>query len=145
VLDCHDREGLALEGWARAATSRDIQRLLTTAVEARFQAGRAPVPVELLSDNGGVYTALETVLRAEALGLVPITTPPRSPESNGMAEAFVHTVRRDYLAERDWRTGAEILRALPAILVDYNTQAPHSALGMQAPTEYRRLVSAGAV
>jgi transposase InsO family protein len=145
VLDCHDREGLALEGWLQAPGSREIQHLFTTAVATRFDAGRAPVPVELLSDNGSVYTALPTILRAEQLGLVPITTPPASPESNGMAEAFVHTLRRDYFAEADLSTGPAILRQLPAMLVDYNTQAPHSALGMRAPLEYRQALAAGVV
>ena len=145
VLDCHDREGLALEGWLQVPGSREIQRLFTTAVTTRFDAGRAPVPVELLSDNGSVYTALSTILRAEQLGLVPITTPPASPESNGMAEAFVNTLRRDYFAEADISTGAAILRQLPAMLADYNTQAPHSALGMQAPSAYRQALAAGVV
>ena len=145
VLDCHDREGLALEGWLAVPGSREIQHLFTTAVATRFDAGRAPVAVELLTDNGSVYTALPTILRAEQLGLVPITTPPASPESNGMAEAFVHTLRRDYFPEADLSTGPAILRQLPAMLADYNTQAPHSALGMRAPSAYRQAVAAGAV
>ena len=36
------------------------------------------------------------MLWAERFNLAPITTPVRSPESNGMAEAFVNTLRRDY-------------------------------------------------
>lgn len=145
VLDCHDRESLALEGWLQTPGSREIQHLLRTAVTTRFGAGRTPVPVQLLTDNGSVYTALATVLQAEALGLQPITTPPASPESNGMAEAFVHTLRRDYFDELALATGPDILRALGPIQQDYNTQAPHSALGMRAPLEYRQALAAGAV
>lgn len=145
VIDCHDREALALEGWLHAPGSCEIRQLLTTAVATRFRAGRAPVAVQLLTDNGSIYTALATVLRAEALGLLPITTPPASPESNGMAEAFVHTLRRDYFDELELRTGPDILRALGRIQLDYNTLAPHSALGMRAPIEYRQALAAGAV
>jgi len=42
------------------------------------------------------YTATATVLYAHELGLVPITTPAYSPESNGLAEAVVGTFKRDY-------------------------------------------------
>ena len=44
---------------------------------------------------GPQYTATATVLYAHELGLVPITTPAYSPESNGLGEAFVHTFKRD--------------------------------------------------
>jgi len=41
------------------------------------------------------------VLYAETLGFKPITTPAHSPESNGMAEAFVNTIKRDYVGGAD--------------------------------------------
>jgi transposase InsO family protein len=53
-------------------------------------------PIEHLSDNGSPYTAKETRDFAAALNLVPCFTPVRSPESNGMSEAFVKTFKRDY-------------------------------------------------
>src|ERR1700756_5482265 len=66
-------------------------------VEARFGlVSRLPAPVEWLSDNGSPYTARETRALAREIGLVPLTTPIESPQSNGMAEAFVKTLKRDY-------------------------------------------------
>jgi len=41
------------------------------------------------------FHAAATVLYAHELGLVPITTPAYSPQSNGLAEAFVKTFKRD--------------------------------------------------
>jgi putative transposase len=41
-----------------------------------------------LSDNGSVYIAKDTLDTATALGLKLCFTPFRSPESNGIAEAF---------------------------------------------------------
>jgi putative transposase len=35
---------------------------------------------------------------ARDIGLEPRTTPVRSPQSNGMAEAFVKTIKRDYVS-----------------------------------------------
>jgi hypothetical protein len=35
--------------------------------------------------------------------LVPITTPAASPESNGLAEAFIGTFKQDYLGDTELR------------------------------------------
>ena len=107
-------------------------------VRTRFGDGRPPQPIQWLSDNESMYTALETVIAVERLGLTPITTPVCSPESNGLSEAFHHTLRRDYLAGADLSRAEAVLRHLPAWIVDYNTFAPHSRLGMRSPMEYRR-------
>lgn len=138
ALDCHDRECLATVAAPAVLASRDIQTLVAAAVQHRFGTRRAPVPCEWLTDNGSVYTALPTVLAVEAAGLLPRTTPVASPESNGLAEAFVQTLRRDYLDGADLADAATVLRALPGWIADYNTEAPHSGLGYRAPTEYRR-------
>jgi putative transposase len=42
------------------------------------------------------HTAGETRTLARHVGLVPYTTPIQSPQSNGMAEAFVKLIKRDY-------------------------------------------------
>ncbi|MDF2495698.1 MAG: Transposase [Sphingomonas sp.] len=67
------------------------------AVEARFGALRAVSPVEMLSDNGSAYTARDTRTFARQLGLKPCFTPVRSPQSNGISEASIHTLKRDYV------------------------------------------------
>jgi putative transposase len=38
------------------------------------------------------------------ISMEPCTTPVRSPESNGMAEAFVKTFKRDYVSVTPFRT-----------------------------------------
>jgi transposase InsO family protein len=94
--------------------------------------------VQWLSDNEGIYTSLETVIAAVKLNLTPITTPVASPESNGMSEAFVNTLRRDYLDGTDRSSAARVLEQVPGWIGDYNEHAPHSALGYRSPLEYRR-------
>jgi putative transposase len=138
VLDCHDRDAIAWVGRDRDLRGEEIRKLMTEAAGARFPAGKTPRPIQFLSDNGAPYTALETVIRAEELGLVPITTPAASPESNGMSEAFVNTIRRDYADMADRSSAAAVLAQLPSWCDDYNHVAPHSALGMKTPAEYRR-------
>ena len=138
ALDCHDREVLAHVAAPRDLCAADIQELMQRAVTARFGAGERPdAPIQWLSDNGSVYTALDTIITAERLHLVPITTPVSSPESNGMSEAFVNTLRRDYFAGADLSTAGAVRDQLPAWFADYNAVAPHSTLGYQSPHQYR--------
>jgi putative transposase len=98
---------------------------------------KAPHAIRWLSDNGPQYTATATVLYGHELGLVAITTPAYSPESNGLAEAFVGTFKRDYISGAELRDAETVLAQLGGWFDDYNTQAPHSALGMRSPADYR--------
>jgi len=138
ALDCCDREAIAYEATRRDMLGDDIRRLMRRAVFARFGTERPSNRVQWLSDNGGIYTALETVIEAEKQGLVPITTPVASPESNGMAESFVNTMRRDYVDGADLSSSDRVIEQLRAWIDDYNGFAPHSALGDRSPVEYRR-------
>ncbi len=137
VLDCCDRECIAALGQPRDLCGADIRALMYAAVAARFSAARAEPAVQWLSDNEGMYTALETVVAAERLGLAPVTTPAYSPQSNGMAEAFVKTMKRDYVDGADLSSAAAVLDQLARWVADYNGVAPHSALGYLAPQQYR--------
>ncbi len=76
------------------------------------------------------------------LGFEVCTTAPYSPESNGMAEAFVKTFKRDYAYLSDLKSESEVLSQLPAWFEDYNENAPHKGLKMMSPREYRGTISA---
>jgi putative transposase len=69
--------------------------------------------------------------------LAPITTPVASPASYGMSEAFVNTLKRDYVSGADRGCAEAILTMLPTWIAGYNAIAPHSALGYRAPQQYR--------
>ena len=77
------------------------------------------------------------MLYAHEPGLVPITTPAYSPASNGLAEGFVHTFKRDYVSVHELHDAETVLAQLGQWFDDYNRQAPQSALGMRPPVEYR--------
>lgn len=139
VIDCHDREVLAHVAAPRSLTGADIRTLMERSLWKRFgeAALKTPHPVQWLSDNGPQYTSTASVFYAHELGFVPITTPVYSPQSNGMAEAMVKTLKRDYMAGADLRDAESVLLQLAQWIEDYNTRAPHSALGMRSPAEYR--------
>ena len=73
-----------------------VRDLMVEAVEARFGTVPPAQPIEWLTDNGSPYIARDTRSFAREIGLEPLTTAIASPQSNGMAEAFVKTFKRDY-------------------------------------------------
>jgi putative transposase len=140
TLDCCDREAISWVATTGGIDSGDIRDLMIESVERRFGlVNRLPVPIEWLSDNGSPYTAGETRKLAREIGLVPCTTPIESPQSNGMAEAFVKTFKRDYARVSPRPDAASVLRQLDGWFEHYNTVHPHKALGYRAPREFRRL------
>ena len=139
AIDCHDREVPAWVASPRPLTGADIRTLMDRTLWTRFGEAtlKAPHAIQWLSDNAPQYTATASVLYAHELGLVPITTPAYSPQSNGLAEAFVKTFKRDYVDGAELRDAETVLAQLGGWIEDYNTRAPHSALGMRSPIEYR--------
>ncbi|WP_442966097.1 IS3 family transposase [Pseudomonas sp. Root9] len=142
ALDCCDREAI---GWVASPTGYsgdDIRDLMLESVEKRFGDQLPATPVQWLSDNGSAYTAEQTRLFARQIGLQPVTTPVRSPQSNGMAESFVKTIKRDYVAHMPKPDRETALRNLAIAFEHYNEQHPHSALKYRSPREFRRSAAA---
>ena len=94
------------------------------------------MPVESLSDNGSPYTAKDTRDFATRLNLVSCFTPVASPESNGLAEAFVRTFKRDYARLNPLSDAGNVLGQLGGWFDDYNHNHPLSGLGMRSPREF---------
>src|SRR5262249_42523208 len=78
-------------------SGQTIRDMLVRCIKKRFDALRAPLPVQWLTNNGSIFATHKTIEIALALNLAPCFTPVESPESNGMAEAFVKTFKRDYV------------------------------------------------
>ena len=140
--DCCDREIMAWRAWeGKGLPGEPVREMLIEAVEKRFGAVEA-VPqdhvLEFLADNGGAYIAEQTRRIAKQLGLRPIHTPVCSPQSNGMAESFVNTFRRDYVSRMDLSDAPTVLAQLPAAFEHFNELHPHSGLKMKSPREFRR-------
>ena len=106
--DCYDREAIA---W-HASTAH---------------------PVEWLSDNRPPYSANETRQFGADHGLLIHNTPADSPESNGMAEAFAITFKRDYVYVSDVSDAETVIAQLDDWFRDYNEVHPHKGLKMLSP------------
>lgn len=142
-LDCHDREALSYVASKTPLLATDIQNLMIDSVCKRFNSERTPRQIQWLSDRGAIYRALETIATARRLGLKSCFTAPYSPSSNGMSEAFVNTIKRDYVYNSDCVSADRVLELLPEWFKDYNQEAPHSGLGMKSPVEYRKSIILG--
>ena len=137
ALDCCDREVMSFVATPLAITGEMVRDLMAEAVEHRFgRAHSTPHPIEWLSDNGPPYTAIETREFGRSLGLVVCTTPAYSPESNGMAESFVKSFKRDYVYLNRLETADTVITQLAAWFEDYNEHHPHRGLRMMSPREY---------
>ncbi|EFK3694561.1 IS3 family transposase, partial [Escherichia coli] len=137
-LDCCDREAISWSATTGGINSVMVQDLLTESVEKRFgNTLYLPHAVEWLTDNGSCYIADATRTFAASLGFIVCTTPVRSPESNGMAESFVKTFKRDYVYVNDLPDAVTVMEKLTEWMEDYNNWHPHKGLKMQSPREYR--------
>jgi putative transposase len=137
ALDCCDREAMSYVATTGGIGGEEVRDLMVAAVEHRFgQVNRLPQTIEWLTDNGAGYIATETRRFAREIGLEPRTTPIESPQSNGMAEAFVRTIKRDYVRVSPRPDAETVLRQLPAWLAHYNEVHPHKALGYRSPHEF---------
>jgi len=143
IMDCCNREILAWR-FQRHLQWVDMASMLDEAIDYRF--GDCPVGakgIELLHDNGPEYTANAFKDYVEKdLGMTDCWTPVQSPESNGMAESFIGTFKRDYVYENVLEDFKAVKEMIGEWIEDYNSVAPHSALGMISPREFINNVAA---
>lgn len=138
-LDCCDRPAIAFSATTAGISGELIRDVMVQTLVERFgPAPELPEPAEWLSDNGSGYIAHETRAFARDIGLIPRRTPYRSPQSNGMAESFVKTFKRDYVAIHAISTAEIVLKQLPNWFADYNLVHPHRSLKYRSPEEFRQ-------
>ena len=144
IIDCADRMVLA---WRfarrmpsftlRSTQAEELQEMVREAIFRRFGSEKQKAQnIEFLSDNGPEYACQKLRRVLQNFGMVVCRTPRRSPESNGLVEAFFGSFKRDYVYQGELGNLEEVARKLPEWMEDYNEVAPHSALGMKAPAEF---------
>ncbi len=97
ALDCCDREAI---DWVTSTGGYDkatVQDVMLGAIEKRFGDKGPERLIQWLTDNGSAYTAHEIRQFARELNLEPCTTAVSSPQSNGIAERFVKTMKEGYM------------------------------------------------
>ena len=66
------------------------------------------------------------------------TTPVINSQSNGTAEAFVHTLKRDYIQINPLPDAETVIKLIGGWIEDYNENHPHSTPKWRSPREFRR-------
>lgn len=87
----------------------------------------------LISDNGSNYTSKLFGKTAGELGICLHRTRPYHPQTNGKAEAFIKTLKREWAYARIYTSNSERINALPGFLNYYNHHRPHTSLGLKPP------------
>lgn len=137
ALACCDREAMNFFAITGGIIGDGVRGLMPAAVEHRFGlVNRLPVTIEWLSDNRSCYVAGESRNFSRELRPEPRTTPIESQQSNGLAEAFVKTFKRDYVQVSPIPDAAAALALVDRWMEDYNAVHPHSRLGYPSPREY---------
>lgn len=134
----HDGKVITLKSDLRWCSDAFMIRCLsgeggTSRFPSTAATGRAS-PLSLLTRTSTAKTSV-TSLR-HLLSSVSAT------ESNGMAEAFVKTFKRDFVYLADVRDAKTVLAQLPKWFEEYNETHPHKGLKMLSPREFRRARSA---
>lgn len=138
-LDSCDREAISWVATTAGVSGEMIRDLMAEAVESRFgPVERVPGPMEWLTDNSSCYTVPDTVSFDLGLGMLPCFTPVRSPESNGMAESFVKSSKRDYAFISQRPDAVSVLRQIAGWFQDYNEVHPHKGLRLLSPRQFIR-------
>ncbi len=131
VMDEFTREGLALD----VATTTSAERVVGVLAEVVAVHG---TPAYVRSDNGAEFIALAVQLWLRKQGIEPLYIDPGSPWQNGKDERFNGTVRDECLNLHLFASVAEAQVRLEAFRQHYNDERPHSRLGYQTPSEFRR-------
>ena len=135
-IDDHSRYCVCA-GVMLRATARPVCGFFAQALE------RHGVPEEILTDNAKVFTNRLALKPTEVLfdkicrenGIGHCLTAPHSPTTTGKIERFHRTLRTEFLTGRLFSCLEVAQKELDDWVGDYNTERPHSALGMAAPTE----------
>lgn len=136
IVDCCDQSIVAWRAGNHMQAS-DIELMVQEALFDRFG---EELPkrnsLQLLHDNGPEFIEKTLNKSLDSWNITNCNTPTYSPQSNGHCEAFNGTFKRDYVYENCLDTADSVMGMLPEWFKEYNTFAPHSALGMKTPVEF---------
>jgi transposase InsO family protein len=107
------------------------------------QALRRLLPAELqflITDRGAHFTGHEFAYLARTAEFVHVLIARHRPESNGIAERFVRTLK-EWLADKTWDAAPELEALLASFEAEYN-ERPHQGVGLPglSPNEFAKRI-----
>lgn len=119
----------------------DWLEALNRAVCRQFPGGIKEIEdlqLNLMSDNGSQPTSLSFMEETAALGIRQAFTSYSNPKGNADTERVIRTIKEELLWLREWQTVAEVARAMPLFVEDFNEHYLHSALSYKTPNEFEK-------
>jgi putative transposase len=135
VMDCYTRQ---LLGWhlSRSGKAATASAALEQALICRYGTlGRVPVPFQLRSDNGLVFTSRNYTRLVRSYGLLQEFITPHCPQQNGMVERVIRTLKEQCAHRHRFETLQHASRVIGDWIQFYNHRRPHQALKMKTPAE----------
>jgi len=130
VVDEFTREALAIE------CARSIDADETVAILKRLVTERGAAPANLRADNGPELTARVLAEWCQSGLTETAYIDPGAPWQNAWVESFNARLRDELLDVEEFSTLAEAQILAADYRDDYNSNHPHSALGMMAPSRF---------
>lgn len=97
---------------------------------------RRGVPLMCVSDNGTEFTSMAMLRWAKDREVEWHFIGPGKPQENAFAESFIGKLRDECLNETLFTSLTQAREVLEKWRVDYNTERPHSSLGMRTPAAF---------
>jgi transposase InsO family protein len=96
-------------------------------------AARGVAVVRVMTDNGSGYRSKAFRHAIQQLGARHIRTRPYTPRTNGKAERFIQTCKREWAYARPYPSSRVRRAALDRFLCFYNCHRPHWGIGRITP------------
>jgi putative transposase len=135
VIDAHSRR---VVGWQLAGHMRTD--LVLDALRMALGQRRPGADVALVhhSDRGSQYTSIDYTQTLAGHGVLASVGTVGDAYDNALAESFVDSFKTELIADRVWRTRAQLELAIVEYLGWFNQVRLHSALGDRSPSEFEQ-------
>jgi transposase InsO family protein len=136
VLDAHSRK---VVGWQLAAHMRTTLVLDALRMALGTRAPGADVALVHHSDRGSQYTSIDYTQTLADHGVLASVGSVGDAFDNALAESFVDSFKTELIADRVWRSRAQLELVVVEYIGWFNDARLHQALGDFPPSEFERL------
>jgi putative transposase len=135
VIDCFSR---MVVGWQLAAHMRTNLVLDALKMALWLRGHGADVALVHHSDRGSQYTSIDYSQTLDDHGLLASVGSVGDAYDNALAESFVDSFKTELIADRVWRSRAQLELAIVEYIGWFNSERLHESLGHLPPAEFEQ-------